>query len=284
MIEIRRNGRPSAQVTALDRGLQYGDGLFETMRVRGHHIALLDAHLQRLREGCARLDLPMPSPATLRREIRKAAGRWPDAVIKLIVTRGSGERGYRAPRPCHPTRLLICEPRASRSSAVAVRVRLCSTRLSENPALAGMKTLNRLDAVLARSEWRDPRIHEGLMRDHAGLIVCGTMTNVFAAVRGRLITPVLDRCGVDGVMRRWVLQHARELGVPVAEGRLRMSDLEKADEILLTNAVVGIWSVRALTLPLPRKVIRPPRQDMADRLRAGFDLFIKRKAGARSER
>jgi 4-amino-4-deoxychorismate lyase len=272
MIEIRRNGRRTAMVPALDRGLLYGDGLFETMRVRGHDIALLDGHLQRLQDGCARLDLPMPAPDSLRREIRKAAGRWPDAVIKLILT----------PQPCRPTRLLICEPRAPQPVPVAARVRLCVTRLSENPALAGMKTLNRLDAVLARSEWRDPRIQEGLMQDHAGRIVCGTMTNVFAAVRGRLITPVLDRCGVNGVMRRWVLQHARELGVPVAEGRLRMSDLEKADEILLTNAVVGIWSVRALTLP--RKLIRPPRQDMADKLRAGFEVFVERAAGARMPR
>ena len=115
------------------------------------------------------------------------------------------------------------------------------------------------------------------MQDHAGLIVCGTMTNVFAAVRGRLITPVLDRCGVNGVMRRWVLQHARGLGVPVTEGRLRMSDLEKADEILLTNALVGIWSVRALAVP--GKVIRPPRQDIAATLRAGFELFVDRDAG-----
>jgi 4-amino-4-deoxychorismate lyase len=278
MIEIRRNGRLTDQIPTLDRGLQYGDGVFETMRVRSHRIALLEGHLQRLRESCARLDLPMPAQATLRREIRRAAARWPEAVIKLIVTRGVGERGYRAPRPCKPTRLLLCEPRAPSTTPTTVRVRLCDTRLSENPALAGLKTLNRLDAVLARSEWRDPRIQEGLMRDHAGLIVCGTMTNVFAAVRGRLITPVLDRCGVNGVMRRWVLQHARGSGVPVAEGRLRMSDLEKADEIFLTNAVVGIWSVRALTLP--GKVIHPARHDRAARLRAGFEAFIARRSGA----
>ncbi len=276
MSEIRRNGRASTNVPALDRGLQYGDGLFETMRVRAHRIALLELHLQRLAEGCGRLALPLPAGATLRREIRQACRRWPDAVLKLIVTRGVGPRGYRAPAACRPARLLIGEPYPAAPQPAAVRVRVCATRVSENPALAGLKTLNRLDSVLARSEWRDPRIQEGLMRDHAGMIVCGTMTNVFASLRGRLITPALDRGGVNGVMRRWVLQHARDLGVNVAEGRLAISDLQKADEIFLTNAVVGIWPVAALVLP--SRCVRPQGHEAATALKTGFQRFLEQDA------
>ena len=271
-IEIRCNGRRFAQVDARDRGLQYGDGLFETMRVRAHRIALLEAHLRRLRDGCRRLRLPMPAEQLLRREIAAAARRWPEAVLKLVLTRGTGARGYRTPLHPRPLRLLLCAPCGVDVTPAPVSVRLCRTPLSQNPHFAGLKTLNRQDSVAARSEWRDPRIAEGLMRDSAGHIVCGTMTNVFAVRRGRVSTPLLDRGGVSGVMRGWVLEQGRRDGLRITEGRLRMRDLEQADEIFLTNAVIGIWSVGGVRVPAGW--IRPTRTDLAERLRAEFRRFL----------
>lgn len=278
------NGRPARAIGWRDRGLAYGDGLFETLRVYRHGIALLPGHLRRLGEGCRRLGLPPPDPAQLRAEIARAARRWPHATLKLILTRGEGERGYRAPRPCQPNRLLICERRPPQPavSDTAVHVRLCRTPVSENALFAGLKTLNRLDSVMARSEWRDPRIAEGLMRDHEGHILCGTMSNVFIVRQGRLITPCLDRAGVAGVMRRWVIGAARRNGIRVQEGRLTMKDIAGAQEMFLTNALIGIWSVA--TLRLPEESLAFASTSRAALLRQRFAALLERHAqvGARA--
>lgn len=260
------NGTRARQIDVRDRGLQYGDGLFETMRVRDGRIALLPFHLDRVLRGCARLGIPLPGRQLLQREIRCAVAARPEAVLKLIVTRGVGPRGYKAPQPTRPVRLLISDLAPPDRGADAVRIRLCSTPLSDNPALAGLKTLNRLDSVLARNEWRDPRISEGLMLDRDGHVVCGTMSNVFIGRQGRLVTPTLDRCGVAGVMRRWVLETARRQQVYIEEGRVTLAQLRRADEIFLTNAVIGIWTVRAV---LHRTVLnKPALSTLADALRA----------------
>lgn len=267
MTRVWINGKRTTQVDYRDRGLQYGDGLFETMRVHDGRIALLSHHLDRVLLGCRRLHIPTPGRQLLQREILRAAADRPDAVLKLIVTRGIGERGYRAPQPCHPTRLVLCDDHPVRRAGDGkpVRVRLCRTRLSDNTALAGLKTLNRLDSVLARNEWRDPRISEGLMLDRDGHIVCGTMSNVFIGRNGRFITPTLDRCGVAGVMRRWVLDTARRCRMNVREGRVSVAQLLRADEIFLTNAVIGIWTVGAV---VDRNVLsRPALSTLADVLR-----------------
>ena len=122
-------------------------------------------------------------------------------------------------------------------------MRVCRTRLGMNPDLAGLKTLNRLESVLARGEWRDARIWEGLMRDVDGNLVCGTMSNFFIKRGPFLLTPMLDRCGVAGVMRRWVLEQAGRLSLRVLEGRLRWEELGDAEEVFMTNAVAGIVPV-----------------------------------------
>jgi 4-amino-4-deoxychorismate lyase len=268
MTQVWINGKRARQIDYRDRGLQYGDGLFETMRVDDGRIALLSHHLDRMLLGCRRLGMPAPSRQLLQREILRAALGRSDAVVKLIVTRGIGERGYRAPEPSRPTRLVLCDDRPARRAGddgKPVRVRLCRTRLSDNATLAGLKTLNRLDSVLARNEWRDPRISEGLMLDRDGHIVCGTMSNVFIGRNGRFITPNVDRCGVAGVMRRWVLDTARRCRINVREGRVSVAQLLHADEIFLTNAVIGIWTVGAV---VDRNVLnRPATSTLADVLR-----------------
>ncbi len=278
MIGVWINGKPGTQIDYRDRGLHYGDGLFETMRVADGRIALLSQHLDRLLHGGERLGIPMPARAALSREVLRAARSRPHAVLKLIITRGAGQRGYRVPRPCRPMRMIICEDRPPPDAGAAdkpVRVRLCRMRLSENSVLAGLKTLNRLESVLARDEWRDPRIGEGLMRDHADHIVCGTMSNVFVGHNGRFVTPLIDRCGVSGVMRRWVLETARRNRMAIREGRVHLADLVTADEIFLTNALIGIWTVGTV---VDRKVLaRPASHAMADALRARFAAATSRR-------
>jgi 4-amino-4-deoxychorismate lyase len=239
------NGSPRATVDWRDRGLQYGDGLFETMRIEQGEVRLLDYHIDRLNEGCIRLALRGPNQSALRREINQAASGRRDGILKLLLTRGTGTRGYRPSGRENVTRILSRHP-LPRAASGATRVRLCATPISMNRRLAGLKTLNRLDSVLARNEWRDERIWEGLMSDVDGNWVCGTMSNLFLRRRATLVTPSLDRCGVAGVMRRWILENAPALNLRVKVRRVRWEDLESAEEVFMSNAVIGIRSVAAI--------------------------------------
>jgi 4-amino-4-deoxychorismate lyase len=243
------NGRPGQDVTVLDRGLQYGDGLFETMACCSGRVRFLTLHLERLRQGCARLGLRTLEAEPLRREIDAFSKQCGDATLKLIITRGAAfARGYAVSGQEEPTRILLrYRPLAPDPAAGAgVRVRLAHLRLGENPVLAGIKHLNRLEQVLARREWSDPDIAEALLFSSSGLLISGTMSNVFLVRFGRLATARLDRCGVAGVMRAAVIRTAPAAGISLEERALELSDLDDAEEIFLTNALSAIRPVREL--------------------------------------
>jgi 4-amino-4-deoxychorismate lyase len=242
------NGREGAGVDPQDRGLHYGDGLFETIAVPDGRPRFLDWHFERLREGARRLELPLPALERLRDEIASVCPAGP-CVVKLIFTRGPGRRGYRPPLHAEPCRIVMASawpamPAVSRSDGV--RVRWCRMRLARNPALAGLKHLNRLEQVLARAEWDDDEVEEGLMLDERELAISGTQTNVFARLQGRWVTPSLGACGVAGVMRRAFRAWAQDRGDPVIERELPAADLASATALALTNAVIGAWPVREL--------------------------------------
>ncbi len=247
MAKILINGSETDRLDALDRGLHYGDGLFETLRIRAGRPRLWSAHVARLAHGCERLGLPLPAEALLRDEADQLCGGMADGVLKIVLTRGPGGRGYRPPHDVAPTRLLAVFPapvHAPEYATQGVAVRLCDTRLGHSPALAGLKHLNRLEQVLARAEWDDPDIAEGLMQDIEGNIIEGTMSNLFVVQGERLRTPALSRCGVAGVMRAQVMAAAAAQGIAVEEGRLGLKELAAADELFLTNSVIGLWPVR----------------------------------------
>lgn len=233
-----------AAIVIADRGLNYGDGLFETMLLSGGRVRLLDAHLERLALGCSRLQIPRPDTDVLRNEIASLSAPQRDGVIKIVVTRGSGGRGYR-PDPAATTTRIVSLHDAP-PAATAIRVRWCATRLARNPTLAGIKHLNRLEQVLAQQEWNDASIAEGLLLDHEGELVCATAANVFVVQAGELRTPDLRYCGVRGVMRGAVIRHAMQLGIRVHEEPLWAHHLETADEVFVTNAVRGVRSIVAL--------------------------------------
>lgn len=241
------NGEPNAQIPISDRGFQYGDGVFTTLRVARGVPLFLDAHLSRLEGDSARLRLPFPGRETLAHETQLLCQERPDAVLKILLTRGSGGRGYLPPEPATGTRVLSSHPLPEYPAELqthGVEVRLCQTRLGINPSLAGLKHLNRLEQVLARAEWPPGDIREGLMLDAEGQAVEGTMSNVFLAQEGRLVTPLLDRCGVAGVMRGLVMAAFAGQGQPAEERRVGVEEIRTADEVFLTNSVIGIWPVR----------------------------------------
>jgi len=248
-LEVLINGKPGDCVAATDRGLLYGDGLFETLAVVGGRPCLWPRHLERLELGCARLGISAPERACLARETARVIGGNQRGVLKIVVTRGSGGRGYRR-EPAAPSRRILQffpppdYPVAWSQTGVAIR--FCATPLSANPVLAGIKHLNRLEQVLARAEWQASEIAEGLMADEQGRVVEGTMSNLFVVSSGELWTPPVDRSGVAGVMRALVLDIALRQGIPARVREIRRPDLERADALFLTNSLIGIWPVRKL--------------------------------------
>jgi len=266
------DGAPHDRIGVADRGLQYGDGLFETIKMSAGRPRLWDRHLARLCHGAARLGLAEPDGRQLYGEVmRLAAGA--DGVIKLILTRGEGPRGYRPVIGAAPRRILSLHRRPqypSSWSQTGVDVVVCRTQVSDNPSLAGLKHLNRLDQVLARAEWNDLQVAEGLMCDAAGRVIGGTMTNLFLVQGDRLVTPDLGRCGVAGTVRAAVLDLAPRLGLSVAKDGIWPRDLFAAEGAFLTNAVIGIWPIRTCGgRSLPG---RPPAELVAAVAQAANDL------------
>jgi 4-amino-4-deoxychorismate lyase len=244
------DGHPARELPVLDRGLHYGDGLFETIAARAGKPRFLDLHLQRLEQGCVRLGIACTDPGVLAGQIRTLAATQPASIIKLILTRGSATaRGYGA-RGDERARTLLLQyswPSGdAKSWERGVAVRTAQGRVGENPSLAGIKHLNRLEQVLIRGEWSDPSIREALVYSSSGWLVSGTMSNVFLVRKGRLMTPAIAGAGILGVMRRVVLREAQRHGLPVEESALDAAAVAASEEMFLTNARIGIWPVCAL--------------------------------------
>ena len=244
-------------VSAFDRGLSYGDGLFETIRFVAGHAPLWSRHLARLQQSCVRLRLPPPDAALLLHEALSVAGGLDHAVVRITLTRGVGERGYAPPATPRPTRIVaaFAAPAMLGDAYIhGIRLRWCETRLALQPALAGMKHLNRLEQVLARAEWSDVAVADGLMCDTDGKLISATMANLFAVVDGVLVTPSVERCGVAGVARAEILACQAAAHV----GDISREDLMRADEVFLSSSVRGILPVQAVddTVYVPGPVSR----------------------------
>nr|WP_314485239.1 aminodeoxychorismate lyase [uncultured Pseudomonas sp.] len=241
------DGLPQAAINLHNRGLAYGDGLFETFAVRKGRPALLDEHMARLALGCQRLCIAT-DVTLVADEVRRYASQLGEGVAKLILTRGDSQRGYAPAAGATARRILQASPLPSYPTEHAqsgVRLFMCQTRLGEQPLLAGLKHLNRLEQVLARSEWQDAEHAEGLMRDVQGRLIEGVYSNLFLVRQGVLLTADLGRCGVAGVMRGALLERAKAMNIPVQVRDLAFDELGQADEAFVCNSVYGIWPVRA---------------------------------------
>lgn len=252
------NGHAGADVSPLDRGLLYGDGLFETIRYVQGTAPLWARHMQRLREGCERLALVTPDLALLAAEAQQVRSGDGDSVVRITLTRGAGQRGYAPPAHGEMTRIVSAHPVPAIDAnwyRDGIRVRSCSLRLASQPRLAGIKHLNRLEQVLARAEWMGPDaiegdaietdaieadVVEGLLFDRADHLVSATAANVFGVLAGQLVTPALDDCGVAGVLRAALLDVFPQCEVQT----IAMESLMQFDEMFLTSSVRGVLPVR----------------------------------------
>ncbi len=245
------NGVETGQIDVMDRGLQYGDGLFETMAVINGQTEFWQPHMERLQLGCRRLSIPVPDESMLRGEAQQLIAAHPmdRQVLKVTITRGSGGRGYRPPENPQPTRILSLSPWPDYPAEYytgGVRAYLCRTRLGANPALAGVKHLNRLEQVVARSEWSDPGIAEGVMMDGEDHLVEGTMSNLFFVMNGEIHTPDLSQCGVSGVVRQILIECLQQEGIPVHIRPIALGELETMEEAFCSNSLIEIWPIRKI--------------------------------------
>ncbi|TWI03491.1 4-amino-4-deoxychorismate lyase [Luteimonas cucumeris] len=258
-------------VAADDRGLAYGDGLFETLRIHRGSAPWWDRHWARLSRGAERLRLPLPAPEMVRDQAWAMMAGNEAGVLKLILTRGSGGRGYALPATAVPTWILSTHALPPKVVGDGLSLRWCDTRLSIQPALAGLKHCNRLEQVLARAECGDPahpgqHADEGLMLDTEQNVIGATAANLFVMVDGQWATPRIDRCGIAGVCRSWVLPELQ-----ACETRLTRAQVESAQAVFLCNAVRGI-------LPVARLgesgwALHPQVSALRDRLAAAVPMF-----------
>ena len=237
------NGRPGTQVNAHDRGLQYGDGVFETLRWADGRLCWFERHMARLMRGCERLGLAPPEAAQLRAEATSLAHGLPRALVKIIVTRGvATARGYRPTGDEVPARIVSVHDWPAAPPA-EFRVGLSPVRINSNPLLAGLKHLNRLEQVLAQRAAGEAGLHEVLMCGERGTVACGSMSNVFVWQRDELLTPPAIECAVAGVMRALLIEAAPRLGLRLREQSLSPDDLATAPSMWVTNVRLGLQPV-----------------------------------------
>lgn len=257
-------------VAVSDRGLAYGDGLFETIAFVNGALNHWELHWQRLKSGADRLVINLPEEQYFLEQINiknsLCNALHPDRVIKIIVTRGQGGRGYLYPEPQKPTIIITVHTwpeRAVEDYHSGIRVTICQTCLAKQPALAGIKHLNRLEQVLGRNEFSAGQYQEGIMLacsdkpsdistnislNMNSLMIEGTSSNLFFVINDRLLTPKIDTCGVLGTIRQAVIVLAKQLGIEVEENHYALSELGNASEVFFTNSLFGILPVAAITV------------------------------------
>ncbi len=243
------NGEMTDCIPADDRGFSYGDGVFRTAAMRGGRIALWERHFAKLCADCSALDIPAPEKASLQNDLQAISSGMPDCAVRITVTRGSGGRGYAPPAPASPRRVVAASALPEyppEYSSRGVQSRYCDQRLARQPRLAGIKHLNRLENVLARAEWSDPAVAEGLLCDDDGAVIEGTRSNLFIVEGGRLITPDLSQCGVAGVTRDAIIEHSATWGMDCRVGRVTRERLQSADEVMMVNSLIGVWPMAGL--------------------------------------
>ncbi len=238
------NGFDKRQVDVTDRGLHYGDGLFETLAVFDGRPRHWRMHMQRLLYGCQKLALATPDAELLSDELARVTLDMPRAVVKIVLSRGSSGRGYRYENDVEPTRIVASYDWPDYPDSYyqhGVRLKICDTRISIQPSLAGIKHLNRLENVLARNEWQDDSYAEGLMLDINANVIEGTMSNLFWVEGGQLYTPKLEQSGVHGIMRQRVFDTAKDLAIICNETEADLQRIRCADELFICNSIIGIW-------------------------------------------
>lgn len=246
------NGQERTQISVFDRGLSYGDGFFTTALVDQGKWLNAEAHWWRIEQSCIKLALPPIDKDILLTQLQSSfalLGAEQDSllVLKLVVTRGQGGRGYQPPEQCTPTVIIQwMESPVDLTLPESMLIRQCQTPLSMNAALAGIKHLNRLDNVLAKAELQASGFDDGLMENALQQVVCSSQANLFLLKDNRLLTPRLTQSGVHGTVRYALAKICADIGYQWQETDISWLQLQQADAIFLSNAIRGIMPVSAV--------------------------------------
>jgi len=249
------DGTPTSVLPLPDRGVDYGDGLFETLLVHRGKPLYTGLHMGRMAHGLRVLALP-DCLKDARQQLEIAANssfnqfKWQWAVLRLSVIRGYGQRGY-APFANALPRILIqigCLDRDGGQVNTAATLGVASVRLSKQPLLAGIKHLNRLEQVLAATQAQADGVDECIMLDQTDHLTCVVAGNLFLVRGGKLMTPKMSGCGVAGTRRRLIMEKwAPSIGLEVREVRLKMSDLLAAEEVFYSNSLQTVRPISRLS-------------------------------------
>ncbi len=240
------NGKESSFIDVTDRGLQFGDGVFETIRIHQGKAVWWQQHIDRLLDGCRRLHFPvLPDVGTLQKEVNELLAGSETGTVKIIITRGNSSGGYAAAEDSIPNRVMIFTSglRHQSKAKQGIVLGVCEQPISGSQQLSGIKHLNRLEQVLARLECQSNGWDEGLMLDDRNRIIEGCMSNLFVWQKDRLLTPQLEQTGIKGICRERVLSLAEENGLNVEQCELDLGDLQHSDGLFVTNSLIGIWPV-----------------------------------------
>ena len=243
------NGKPASQISVTDRGLLYGQSIFETIAIAEQQPLLLEQHIERLKLGCDILSIPVDTNQIIEDILGVCDSLNNDTkVLRVMVTMGEGGRGYSNPgSPSSNCIISIYDypehPKSNWSEGVEVGV--SDVRLASQPLLAGIKHSNRLEQVLAKSNWQT-NWQEAIMLDQSDNVIEATQSNIFVLKDKQLLTPDLSQSGVAGVMRDKILKQAIKIGVETKIMSLSVADIEAAQEVFLSNSLIGLWPVKQL--------------------------------------
>ncbi|UUM31424.1 aminodeoxychorismate lyase [Vibrio japonicus] len=243
------NGQLTDSVSLSDRSFHYGDGCFTTMLTVDGKIEHWHKHIERMESCLCALGIEIPDWQMIEMWLAKAIESKGKAGVKLHISRGEGGRGYSPTQVTSPNVTISAfqfPVHYDQWSREGIELGICQKKLGINPMLAGHKHNNRLEQVLLKADIEQQGFSDGIALDYDGNVVETTMANVFWCIDGNLYTPKLSKAGVAGVMRRVVLERASNLDLKVYEGEFKLGELLTAEEVFVTNSILGIAPVTAI--------------------------------------
>ena len=242
------NGKISKTIDVRDRSVQYGDGVFETIAVKEKSLKFWKEHYQRLNKGCKVLKIKCPPEVFLKKEINKFLRKTKKEklVLKIIISRGVGGRGYNPPRNTKPTRILGIYDWPNyplKNFTKGIQMNICKTRISDQPTLSEIKHLNKLEQIIARLEWQSKAISESIMLDSNNNVIEGTMSNFFGVKENVFYTSTIKFAGIEGIMREVILKLLKKNKKKYIIKKITLKEFLKFDEIFMCNSIFGIWPV-----------------------------------------
>ncbi len=239
------DGKKQSKASIFNRNTQFGDGLFETCLVENKKLLFWSNHFERMKLGCDRLKISMIDETLWLSDIKKAFSlmKIDNCIVKLVLSRGESLRGYSYKDNIRPIRITIVSELKKNNQDKRFSLEFCNSGYNSNPKLAGIKHCNRLEQVLASASIK---VDDGIMLDENENVVSVTQGNIFCIQGNRLITPNLDKCGIEGTRRAVILKIAVDLGFDINIKNLSVAELLRSDEVFISNSIQGVGPVNQI--------------------------------------